>query len=79
MEELRQVAIEAIERCQRKRVRDWSAITGLATVVMFGLAFSTFITLLFVPVMYSLFDGLAARLGRRKNTSGGGLRKVEEK
>lgn len=54
-------------------------MAGLATVVMFGLAFSTFITLLFVPVMYSLFDGLAARLGRRKNTSGGGLRKVEEK
>jgi len=26
MEELREVALEAIERCQRKRVRDWSAI-----------------------------------------------------
>ena len=26
MEELRTVALEAIERCQRKRVRDWSAI-----------------------------------------------------
>ncbi len=26
MEELRNVAMEAIERCQRKRVRDWSAI-----------------------------------------------------
>ena len=26
MEELRGVAMEAIERCQRKRVRDWSAI-----------------------------------------------------
>jgi ribonuclease J len=26
MEELREVAMEAIERCQRKRVRDWSAI-----------------------------------------------------
>ena len=26
MEELRDVALDAIERCQRKRVRDWSAI-----------------------------------------------------
>ena len=26
MDELRNVAVEAIERCQRKRVRDWSAI-----------------------------------------------------
>ena len=26
MEELRSVAMEAIERCQRKRIRDWSAI-----------------------------------------------------
>ena len=26
MEELRTVALEAIERCQRKRIRDWSAI-----------------------------------------------------
>ena len=26
MEELREVALEAIERCQRKRVRDWTAI-----------------------------------------------------
>ena len=26
MEELRNVALEALERCQRKRVRDWSAI-----------------------------------------------------
>ena len=26
MEELREVAMEAIERCQRKRVRDWAAI-----------------------------------------------------
>ena len=26
MEELQQVAMEAIERCQRKRVRDWSSI-----------------------------------------------------
>jgi len=26
MDELREVALEAIERCQRKRVRDWSAI-----------------------------------------------------
>jgi len=26
MEELREVAMEAIDRCQRKRIRDWSAI-----------------------------------------------------
>ena len=26
MEELREVAIEAIERCHRKRVRDWAAV-----------------------------------------------------
>ena len=26
MDELREVALEAIERCQRKRIRDWSAI-----------------------------------------------------
>jgi ribonuclease J len=26
MDELREVAMEAIERCQRKRIRDWSAI-----------------------------------------------------
>ena len=54
-------------------------MAGLATVVMFGLAFSTFITLLFVPVIYSLFDQLSAKLGRRKNAAGGGLRMVEDK
>ena len=26
MEELRSVAMEAIERCNRKRIRDWAAI-----------------------------------------------------
>jgi ribonuclease J len=26
MDELREVALEAIERCQRKRIREWSAI-----------------------------------------------------
>ena len=26
MEELKEVALEALERCQRKRVRDWSTI-----------------------------------------------------
>ena len=26
LEELREAAMEAIERCQRKRVRDWTAI-----------------------------------------------------
>lgn len=53
-------------------------MAGLATVVMFGLAFSTFMTLLFVPVVYSLFDQFAAKMGRRKNEKAGGLRAVEE-
>lgn len=40
-------------------------MAGLATVVLFGLTCSTFITLLFVPVIYSLFDDLAALVTRR--------------
>ena len=47
--------------------------SGMAIVVSFGLAASTFITLLFVPVMYSLFEGLARRIGRRRETSRNGL------
>ena len=40
--------------------------------------FSTFITLLFVPVVYSLFDQLAAKLGRRKENSRNGLHEVAD-
>lgn len=47
--------------------------SGMAIVVSFGLAASTFITLLFVPVMYSLFEGLARRIGRRRESSRNGL------
>lgn len=46
---------------------------GMAIVVSFGLAVSTFITLLFVPAMYSLFEGLARRIGRRRENSRNGL------
>ncbi|HIU10131.1 MAG TPA: efflux RND transporter permease subunit [Candidatus Avidehalobacter gallistercoris] len=53
-------------------------MSGLAVVVMFGLLFSTFITLLFVPVVYSLFDQLAAKLGRRKENSRNGLHEVAD-
>lgn len=53
-------------------------MSGLAVVVMFGLMFSTFITLLFVPVVYSLFDQLAAKLGRRKASSRNGLHEVAD-
>lgn len=47
--------------------------SGLAIVVSFGLAASTFITLLFVPALYSLFEGLARRIGRRSGKSRNGL------
>jgi HAE1 family hydrophobic/amphiphilic exporter-1 len=53
-------------------------MSGLAVVVLFGLTFSTFITLLFVPVVYSLFDDLARFLGRRKDTSRNGLHTVQD-
>ncbi|QGG48455.1 efflux RND transporter permease subunit [Heliorestis convoluta] len=35
--------------------------TSLATVVIFGLAFHTAVTLILVPVLYSLFDGMNQR------------------
>ena len=41
MEELRQVAIEAIERCQRKRVRDWSAIKSAIKNDLSGYLYKT--------------------------------------
>ena len=41
MEELRQVAIEAIDRCQRKRVRDWSAIKSAIKNDISGYLFKT--------------------------------------
>lgn len=53
-------------------------MAGLAVVVMFGMLTSTFITLLFVPVVYSLFDDFAAKVGRRKDTSKNGLHKTAD-
>ena len=41
MEELRNVAIEAIERCQRKRVRDWSAIKSAIKNDLSGYLYKT--------------------------------------
>ena len=41
MENLRQVALEAIDRCQRKRVRDWSAIKSAIKNDMSGYLFKT--------------------------------------
>ena len=41
MEELRQVAIEAIERCGRKRVRDWTAIKTAIKNDLSGYLFKT--------------------------------------
>ena len=41
MEELREVAMEAIERCQRKRVRDWSAIKGAIKNDLSGYLYKT--------------------------------------
>lgn len=46
---------------------------GMAIVVSFGLAVSTFLTLIFVPVMYSLFEDLARKAGRRGEKSAHGL------
>lgn len=39
---------------------------GLATVVIGGLFTSTVLTLVVIPVIYSLFDGLRQRIGRRR-------------
>ena len=41
MEELREVTIEAIERCQRKRVRDWSAIKSAIENDLSGYLYKT--------------------------------------
>ena len=41
MEELREVAMEAIERCQRKRVRDWAAIKGAIKNDLSGYLYKT--------------------------------------
>ena len=41
MEELKQVAMEAIDRCQRKRVRDWSAIKSAIKNDISGYLFKT--------------------------------------
>lgn len=41
MEELRQVALEALERCQRKRVRDWSTIKSAIKNDLSGYLYKT--------------------------------------
>ncbi len=41
MEDLRQVALEAIDRCQRKRARDWSAIKSAIKNDISGYLFKT--------------------------------------
>ena len=41
MEELREVAMEAIERCQRKRVRDWSTIKSAIKNDLSGYLYKT--------------------------------------
>ena len=51
---------------------------GMAIVVSFGLAVSTFLTLLFVPVMYSLFEDGAKKIGMRSAKSRNGLHADEE-
>lgn len=38
----------------------------LSTVIIFGLSLSTLLTLLIVPVVYTLFDDLALKLGKRQ-------------
>ena len=41
LDELREVAIEAIERCRRKRIRDWSAIKGSIKSDLSGYLYKT--------------------------------------
>jgi len=41
MEELREVALEAIERCQRKRIRDWTAIKSAIKNDLSGYLYKT--------------------------------------
>ena len=41
MEELREVAMEAIERCARKRVRDWTTVKSAIKNDLSGYLFKT--------------------------------------
>ena len=41
MEELQEVAMEAIERCQRRRTRDWSAIKSAIKNDLSGYLYKT--------------------------------------
>jgi ribonuclease J len=41
MDELREVAMEAIERCGRKRVRDWAAIKSAIKNDLSGYLYKT--------------------------------------
>ena len=41
---------------------------GLALVIIGGLISSLFLTLIIVPVVYSIFDGITRRIGKKKKT-----------
>ena len=41
---------------------------GLALVIIGGLISSLFLTLIIVPVVYSIFDGISRRIGKKKKT-----------
>jgi ribonuclease J len=41
MEDLREVAMEAIERCSRKRVRDWTTVKSAIKNDLSGYLFKT--------------------------------------
>lgn len=41
---------------------------GLALVIIGGLLSSLFLTLVIIPVIYSIFDGIKARIGKKKST-----------
>ena len=44
----------------------------MGTAIISGLTFATFLTLVIVPVMYSVFDSLSGRIGRATSTAAPG-------
>jgi multidrug efflux pump subunit AcrB len=50
----------------------------IATIVIFGLIFHTLITLVLVPVLYSLFEGLRMRIDKLRSRRKRGRNKVDE-